>query len=55
MKQLLQDLPLGWNIVLFVLSGALVWGAGVKLSKYADKIIEKTGISEVFIGTLGLA
>ncbi len=33
----------------------LVWGAGVKLSKYADEIIDKTGISEVFIGTLGLA
>ena len=33
----------------------MVWGAGVRLSKYADKIIEKTGISEVFIGTLGLA
>ncbi len=44
-----------WNIVIFVLSGALVWGAGVKLSRYADKVIEKTGISEVFIGTLGLA
>lgn len=33
----------------------LVWGAGVKLSKYADEIIDKTGVSEVFIGTLGLA
>ncbi len=51
----LQDLPLVWNIVIFALSVALVWGAGVRLSKYADKIIEKTGISEVFIGTLGLA
>ena len=27
----------------------------MRLSKYADKIIEKTGVSEVFIGTLGLA
>lgn len=52
---MLEGLPLIWNIVIFILSGALVWGSGVKLSKYADKIIEKTGISEVFIGTLGLA
>jgi cation:H+ antiporter len=51
----IQELPLLWNVVIFVLSGALVWSAGVRLSKYADKIIEKTGISEVFIGTLGLA
>ncbi|MFD3000455.1 sodium:calcium antiporter [Pontibacter toksunensis] len=55
MKNFLQDLPLLWNIGIFVLAGALVWGAGVRLSKYADKIIEKTGVSEVFIGTLGLA
>lgn len=52
---MLQDLPLIWNIVIFIVSGALVWGSGVRLSKYADKIIEKTGVSEVFIGTLGLA
>ena len=55
MKNFLQDLPLIWNIVIFVFAGALVWGAGVRLSKYADKIIDKTGVSEVFIGTLGLA
>jgi cation:H+ antiporter len=55
MKSILQDLPLLWNIVIFISSAALVWTAGVRLSKYADKIIERTGISEVFIGTLGLA
>lgn len=55
MYNFIQDLPLVWNILIFIGSGALVWGAGVRLSKYADKIIEKTGISEVFIGTLGLA
>ena len=55
MKEMLQDLPLVLNLVLFIFSAALVWGAGVRLSKYADKIIEKTGISDVFIGTLGLA
>ncbi|RDV15827.1 hypothetical protein DXT99_07445 [Pontibacter diazotrophicus] len=55
MESFLQDLSLVWNIVIFVLAGALVWGAGVRLSKYADKIIDKTGVSEVFIGTLGLA
>lgn len=52
---MLQNLSLVWNIIIFILSGALVWRSGVKLSKYADKIIEKTGISDVFIGTLGLA
>lgn len=52
---MLQDLPLIWNIVVFILSATLVWTSGVRLSKYADKIIEKTGVSEVFIGTLGLA
>ena len=55
MNNFLQDLSLLWNIVIFIVSAALVWGAGVRLSKYADKIIEKTGVSEVFIGTLGLA
>lgn len=55
MKNYIQDLPLLWNIAIFIASGVLVWGGGVRLSKYADKIIEKTGISEVFIGTLGLA
>ena len=55
MENFLKDLSLLWNIAIFIISGALVWGAGVRLSKYADKIIEKTGISEVFIGTLGLA
>lgn len=55
MDNFLQDLSLLWNIVIFIASGALVWGAGVRLSKYADKFIEKTGVSEVFIGTLGLA
>lgn len=55
MKSILQDLPLLWNIGIFILAVALVWGAGVRLSKYADEIIEKTGVSQVFIGTLGLA
>ncbi|AHM62470.1 sodium/calcium exchanger membrane protein [Flammeovirgaceae bacterium 311] len=55
MSSFIKDLPLLWNIVIFILSGALVWGAGVRLSKYADRIIDKTGVSEVFIGTLGLA
>lgn len=55
MTKFFQELPLLWNIIIFILSGALVWAAGVKLSKYADKIIERTGVSEVFIGTLGLA
>ena len=55
MGNFLQDLSLIWNIFIFILSVALVWGAGIRLSKYADEIIDKTGISEVFIGTLGLA
>lgn len=55
MGNFIQDFSLTWNIVIFLVAGFLVWGAGVRLSKYADKIIEKTGISEFFIGTLGLA
>lgn len=55
MGDFLQNLPLTWNIVIFVISGALVWGAGVRLSHNSDEIIDKTGVSEVFIGTLGLA
>lgn len=50
-----QNLSLVWNILIFVASVGLVWGAGVRLSKYADKFIEQTGFSEVFMGTLGLA
>jgi cation:H+ antiporter len=52
---MLQNISLEWNIIIFIISGALVWRSGVKLSKYADKIIERTDISDVFIGTLGLA
>lgn len=55
MKSTIESLPLVWNIVIFAVAGILVWIAGVKLSKFADKIIEKTGASEVFVGTLGLA
>ena len=51
----IQNLSLVWNIAIFIASGALLWWAGVRLSKYADEIIDRTGISEVFIGTLGLA
>lgn len=55
MGSFIQDFSLIWNIVIFLVAGALVWGAGVKLSKYADEIIEQTGISEFFVGTIGLA
>lgn len=55
MNNFFQSLSLVWNIVIFIAAGVLVWGAGVRLSKYADKVIDRTGISEVFIGTLGLA
>lgn len=55
MRTIIQDLPLSLTIFLFCVSAVLVWLSGVRLSKYADKIIEKTGTSEIFIGTLGLA
>lgn len=55
MNEFIEDLPLIWNIAIFILSGILVWRSGIKLSKFADKIIDRTGLSEVFIGTLGLA
>lgn len=55
MGNFLQNLSLIWNIVIFTIAGVVVWRSGVRLSKIADKIIDRTGVSEVFIGTLGLA
>ena len=51
----LQNLPLVWNILIFVVAAAVVWAAGVRLSRYADKLIDKTGVSDVFVGSIGLA
>ncbi len=51
----LQNLSLFWHIAIFIAAASVVWGAGVKLSRYADEFIDKTDASDVFVGSIGLA
>ena len=55
MGNFIQNLSLAWITAIFCLAAVLVWWSGVRLSNLADRIIGKTGISEVFIGSLGFA
>lgn len=48
----LESLSLFWAIVLFVVSGVVVWIAGTKLTKTADDLATQTGLGRAFIGTL---
>lgn len=42
------------NLALFGVAAVFVWGAGTRLSRYADAISERTGLGTVFLGVLML-
>ena len=39
----------------FMLCGAVIVVAGIRLSKYGDAIAERTGLTRVWVGTMMLA
>ncbi|WP_421723541.1 sodium:calcium antiporter [Bauldia sp.] len=47
-----RGLPLPVNLLVLVVSAALVWAAGTRLAQYVDGIAERTGIGRVFAGFL---
>lgn len=47
-----RGLPLPVNVVVVLLSAALVWAAGTRLARIVDAIAERTGIGRVFAGFL---
>jgi cation:H+ antiporter len=47
-----QDLPLGANAALFAVAAAIVWYAGSKLSRYADRISDISGLGQAAIGVV---
>lgn len=47
-----QDLPLWANIAWFAAGAVVVWFAGVRLSRGADAITDRTGLGQAFIGAL---
>ncbi|MGE0716644.1 MAG: sodium:calcium antiporter [Alphaproteobacteria bacterium] len=40
------------NLAIFAAAAVVVWGAGVRITHYANAISEKTGISQAFVGLL---
>jgi cation:H+ antiporter len=47
-----ETFSLTTNVILFVVAGALVWLAGMRISAYADELARQTGIGRAFIGAL---
>jgi cation:H+ antiporter len=45
-----QDLPLGANAAVFLLSSIAVWIAGTRVTRYADLLQTRTGIGEALVG-----
>ncbi|SHI29217.1 sodium:calcium antiporter [Wenxinia saemankumensis] len=52
MSGLFEGLPLALNIAIFLVAAVFVWGAGTRLSAYADAIARRTGIGEATLGVL---
>jgi cation:H+ antiporter len=51
----LTSLPLLGNAAIFLAAAAFVWFAGTRISRYADAISERTGLSHALLGLLLLA
>lgn len=47
--------PLPLNLLIFVIAASAVWIAGTGLSRYADEISERTGMTKAFTGLMLLA
>ena len=49
-----QDLPLGANAAVFLLSCLIVWAAGTRVTRYADILQARTGLGEALVGVFVL-
>jgi len=49
------NLPIWLNLVIFAISGAVIWWAGTKLEHYANLLSTRTGMGRAFVGVLLLA
>jgi cation:H+ antiporter len=49
------QLSLLFNLAVFALAAAAVWGAGTRISQYADRISEQTGLGHAVIGLILVA
>jgi len=49
------NLPIGVNLALFLVTAAVVWLVGGRLSLYADIIADRTGLSKALLGFIFLA
>ncbi|MCB1495743.1 MAG: sodium:calcium antiporter [Bauldia sp.] len=47
-----RGLPLPVNLVVLLVSAAIVWGAGTRLARIVDAISERTGLGRAFAGFL---
>ncbi|MGH9457105.1 MAG: sodium:calcium antiporter [Thermoanaerobaculia bacterium] len=50
--RVLSDLPLWGNLGVFAVAAVLVWRMGVRLSRGADAIADRTGLGQAFVGAL---
>lgn len=52
---MMTSLPMWANAIVFVATGAVIWGAGVRLERRVDQIARRTGMGQAFSGMLLLA
>lgn len=46
------DLSLSTNVAIFTVGAAIIWMAGTRISRYADRISKRTGAGQVVLGVL---
>ena len=49
---LLENVPIGGNLVSFLAAAAVVWAAGTRLTLHADAVSRATGLKSALIGML---
>jgi cation:H+ antiporter len=50
-----QTFPVWLNLLLFACAAAVIWMAGTRLARYADRISDRTGLGEALVGVVFLA
>lgn len=48
----MDQFPLAANATLFTLAASAVWVAGIRLTRYADAVADRTGLGQALIGAL---
>lgn len=51
----LQAFPVWINLVLFATAAVVIWITGVRLARYADRVADRTGLGQAFVGVAFLA